>query len=311
MAKSKGLVVALPTIVSKEMPERILEKIRIDGKSYLEKPISRFSGGNVSILGIGGGIELTPDPIPPKSFACQLSEMCSDMNRHGKPVLILVDEVRANSEALKQLIIAYQEMVGNGLDVFLVLAGLPMTISSVLNDHVLTFLNRASKLPLSPLRIRDIEMYYQNAFGQLALRLTEEMIHHAAAATSGSPYLMQLIGHYLTICADEAGVISKEQYDTAIDKAKEDFMNDICQTTLAPLSHQDISFLIAMAEDEDFSRISDVIDRLHCSSSFAQTYKRRLIHAGVIEQYRRGEIRFAVPYLKEYLVHLKKEESLF
>lgn len=40
----------------------------------------------------------------------------------------------------------------------------------------------------------------------------------------------------------------------------------------------------------------------HCTSSYAQTYKRRLIHAGGIEQKRRGEVSFAVRYLRDYLI---------
>ena len=56
-----------------------------------------------------------------------------------------------------------------------------------------------------------------------------------------------------------------------------------------------------MAQDEHASKVADIIARLKWTSSLAQTYKRRLIHAGVIEQPRRGEVRFAVPYLREYL----------
>ena len=34
---------------------------------------------------------------------------------------------------------------------------------------------------------------------------------------------------------------------------------------------------------------------------YAQKYRRRLIDAGVIEQARRGYVRFAVPYMADYL----------
>ncbi len=301
MAKNRGMVVASPTVVLKEMPDRVLEKLNTAGEEYISKPRPRVSGGSVSMFGFGGGVELAPDSQAQRSFAWRLSKICEDINSHGKAVLILIDEVQANNDELRQLIVAYQEMVGEGRDVFIVLAGLPMTISSVLNDHVLTFLNRASKIQLPPLRINDIEAYYRNSFEQLSVKLSDEKIDFAAHETSGSPYLMQLIGHYLVLRADENGFISDDRFQTAIAKAKEDFMNDICQTTLAPLSDQDIAFLAAMAKDDQPSKMADIVARLNCSSSLAQTYKRRLLHAGVIEQYRRGEVRFAVPYLRDYL----------
>jgi hypothetical protein len=38
------------------------------------------------------------------------------------------------------------------------------------------------------------------------------------------------------------------------------------------------------------------------TSSYIQTYKRRLLQTGIIEQPARGKLRFAVPYLRDYLV---------
>ena len=283
------------------MPTRILEKIQSEGESYLSKSKAQISGGSVSAFGFGGGVDLKLEDQPPKSFAWRLSRICSDLNTSGKSVLILIDEVQANHEELRQLIVTYQEMVGEGLDVALVLAGLPTSISSVLNDHVLTFLNRANKINLPPLRIGDIAFYYTDAFSSLEIRLSEDQISAAAEETDGSPYLMQLIGHYLVLAAKSDGIITEPMFSSAIQRAKEDFMNDICMTALAPLSDKDIAFLAAMAVDGETSEMSAVISRLSCTSSMAQTYKRRLIQAGMIHQPQRGKVQFAIPYLRDYL----------
>ena len=57
-----------------------------------------------------------------------------------------------------------------------------------------------------------------------------------------------------------------------------------------------------MTDDEDaVSRISDVAKRMSVTPDYAQKYRRRLIDAGVIEQARRGYVRFAVPYMANYL----------
>ena len=284
IAKNRGFIVASPTVVSNELTSRILEKLSVAGDKFLARP----------------RIEVSAPVRRQKSFGLALSDICSELNKRGKPVLILVDEVQAANENLRQLVVAYQEMIGEGLDVSIVFAGLPAAISSMLNDHVLTFLNRAAKTVLPKLREGDIALYYSKTFSELGVQLTDELISRAAKNTHGSPYLMQLIGHYILVAAGEDG-INEELFDAALERAKKDFIQDICQTTVAPLSEKDVEFLAAMAEDDETSNISDIICRLGWASSAVQTYKRRLIQAGIVEQKRRGTVCFAVPYLHEYL----------
>lgn len=45
----------------------------------------------------------------------------------------------------------------------------------------------------------------------------------------------------------------------------------------------------------------DIAERMGATSDYAQKYRRRLLDAGVIERARRGYVRFAVPYLADYL----------
>ena len=53
------------------------------------------------------------------------------------------------------------------------IAGLPGTISATLNNHVLTFLNRAEKKTLEPLKASEIHAYFKQSFGQLGVKLTD------------------------------------------------------------------------------------------------------------------------------------------
>jgi len=301
MARKKNFIVASPTVVSKDMPDRIVEKLYMDGEKVLKQKKNRVTGGNISVLGFGAGIQLSDNSELNKSFSRRLSECCDIFNRGGHPVLILVDELQADTEELKQLIVSYQEMVGEGKDVAIVMAGLPNAVSAVLNDHVLTFLNRASKNNLMPLKYTDIEHYYAGAFHDIGLQISEKMIKDAAASSEGSPYMMQLIGHYITIAAPENGKVTDKIFKDSISRAKDDFQNDICKTSLAALSDRDYDFLKAIATDKVDSGVNDIAKRMGVSNQYVQTYKRRLIQAGIIEQPRRGKLRIAVPYLKEYL----------
>ena len=309
MATEKGFVVALPTVVSKEMPVRVVEKLISSSENVLKNKKSKISGGSINMFGFGAGIQMKDDNDEKKSFSQKLNEICKEINKNGNPVLILIDELQANNEELKQLIIAYQEMVGEGIDVALVMAGLPGAVSSVLNEHVLTFINRSTKIELEPLRQNDIEIYYIKAFNELGINIDNETIKKAARQTEGSPYMMQLIGHYITILSDDSGVIDKDNISRALSMAEDDYQNDICKTTLATLSEKDILFLKAMSKDGEESEVNDIAERIGVSNQYIQIYKKRLIQAGVINQPSRGKVRIVIPYLKEYLA--KGEEYIY
>lgn len=300
-AKNNGFIVASPTVVSNDMLERILEKLNKSGESVLQSERPRITGGSVGILGFSAGIQTEKPNTERKSFAYQLQEICETAGKAGKGVLILVDEVQSGNESLKKLIIAYQEMVGEGCNISMVLAGLPSAISQTLNEHVLTFLNRASKMNLDPISISEIIVYYNQAFEKFGIKMSDKWTADAARRTEGSPYMMQLIGHYLTITASEDGKLTEKAFRMAIELATKEFVDDICSTTLAPLSERDISFLKAMSVDEKETSIKDLCIRLNESSAYVNVYRQRLLQAGVIIQRKRGFVEMAVPYLKDYL----------
>lgn len=236
-----------------------------------------------------------------KTYAYQLTQLVRRLNSQGHGVLVLVDELQASSDELRQLVAVYQELVGEGRDVAMVLAGLPAAVSEVLNVKVLTFLNRARKISLPSLAAGEVDAFLRQAFEQLGVGVSAEMRAAAVAAIEGSPYMLQLLGHYMVLNADDAGELDAGAFAAVRAAAESDFENDICRTTLAALSNQDIAFLKAMAVDEGESAMADVAERMGVTSDYAQKYRRRLIDVGVIEAPRRGHVAFAVPYLADYL----------
>ena len=75
----------------------------------------------------------------------------------------------------------------------------------------------------------------------------------------------------------------------------------ILETTVRELSDLDLVFLMAMAEDDTISRISDIAKRMGITSAKAGQYRLRLIKQGVIEPFGRGKVQFALPLLRDYL----------
>ena len=309
IAREHNYVVASPTVVSNGMCGRIIEKLLESGRIYLKEGKAKITGFNIEVLGFGGGVEFERE-VENRSFAYRITHLVRALNQVGKAALILIDEAQANHEELRQLIIAYQEMVGEGLDVMLVLAGLPVAISTLLNDKILTFLNRANKIYLSPLRTGEIDSYYAKVFQNIGVKLPEGRRKEAAECAQGSPYLMQVIGHYIVLFADENGTLTEAEFRDATEVSKKEFLNDVCKTTMDALSEKDCEFLehVAKEKGENVS-MAAIAEQMNVSRQYAQLYRQRLIQAGVIEPAGRGLIRFAVPYLREYLLEMADDKT--
>lgn len=300
-ARAHKFVVASPTVTTDDMLVRIVEKIQDDGARVVPAGKKHVSGASVGALGFTAGLQFTPEVQDTKTFQYKLLQLTRAINAKGYGVLVLVDELQANSAGVKQLVCAYQEIVGERANIAMVLAGLPAAVSSTLNDKVLTFLNRANKETLGPLRTGDVAAFFDDAFKKLGVKITPGAAAAAVDSVFGSPYMMQLVGHNIVLAAGDGGAIDDAAVARAVAAAQHDFENDICQTTLAALSGKDVEFLQAMAQDTAASTVADVAQRMGVGVDYAQKYRRRLLEAGVIEAPRRGCVQFAVPYLQAYL----------
>ena len=298
IARNHDFVVAMPTIVAPGMLDQIIEKIQFEG-SKLYKTKKKVTGGGIGILGISANLSFTPEEQTERSASYKLMRLSEELEKHNKGILILVDEVQASNEDLRKLIITYQEMVGADRNVAMVLAGLPGTISSVLNDKVLTFLHRARKIMLEDLSYGDIDAFLADAFQQMGISIKPEARLDAAKAAEGSPYYMQLIGHYITQYADDKGNVSKDALGQALERAKEDYKEGVCIAVADALTDTERRFIAAMNTTD--TQMQTVVQKMQVRSDLANNYRRRLLDAGIIESPRRGVIRCVVPMLVEYL----------
>lgn len=302
-ARARGWTVANPTIPSEGMLDRIVEKLQTDASRFIEgDDHARISGGSIGALGFSVGVQFSKETPAVASPEHRLTQTVQKLSELGRGSLILIDELQANSPEVRQLVSVYQELVGQGLDVAIVMAGLPGAVSATLNDRVLTFLNRARKLPLPAIPVGDVGAFYEDAFQELGIVSTGRMTHRAAEASQGSAYLMQLLGHNIAVRLQPGDELTPDILENAVASSQTDFENDVCETTLRALSDRDVDFLTAMAPDEGPSRIGDLAKRIGVAPDYAQKYRRRLLDAGVVEQAGRGRLTFAVPYLREHLL---------
>ena len=115
--------------------------------------------------------------------------------------------------------------------------------------------------------------------------------------------MLQLIGYYLVSLTDEGGSITSEALSEALALARADLNENVFLPMVRPLSRADLAFLEAMAQDNGASKVSDIQRRLGVSQGSVQSYRKRLMDAGVVYSPRRGELGFVVPMLADYLVN--------
>lgn len=206
---------------------------------------------------------------------------------------------------MREVAATYQELVGEQKNIAIAMAGLPHAVSAVLNDKVLTFLNRANKTTLGPIGIPEIRAYYAHAVQILDVTCSDDDLDTLSNMTRGLPYLMQLIGYYLVQYTQDTKRVTDEVLCQAERSSLADMEANVFAPILAPLSDNDLFFLHAMAQcmhEEGFINTSALQGKLGNKASALQPYRKRLIDAGVVSSPKRGELVFDTPYLADYVL---------
>ena len=299
-AQKEGYVVARVT-AHEGMPKAIIEQFQLNGSKYFDDEKRKLTGVTAGVLGFSFGLTFSEVAERQFGFRSKMSLLCDKLAEKGMGALILIDEVRT-SEAMREVASAYQELVGDRKNVAMAMAGLPYAVSNLLNDSVLTFLNRANKVELRLISTNLIRAYYEKAFKSIGIEISDEILDRAAQATRGFPYLMQLIGYYVIQYTSEHGVVTDAIMDKVEKAAMGDMEDNVFKPILNPLSDNDRIFLKALARCGGTVTTANLQAMLGKNGPAIQPYRKRLIEAGVIEAPRRGELVFAVPYLSEYLL---------
>jgi hypothetical protein len=298
-AQKAGYVVARVT-AHEGMPQAIIEQFQLNGSQYFNDEKRKVTGMSAGALGFSFGLTFSDAAERQYGFRSKMSLLCDKLAEKGKGALILIDEVRT-SAAMREVASAYQELVGDRKNVAIAMAGLPHAVSGVLNDSVLTFLNRATKVELGLISTHLIRAYYEQAFKLIGIEASDEILDHAAQLTRGFPYLMQLIGYYVIQYTPRGGEVTDAIMDKVEKASMGDMEDNVFKPILAPLSDNDKLFLKALARCGGTVTTAKLQAALGKKGPALQPYRKRLIEAGVIESPRRGELVFAVPYLSQYL----------
>ena len=293
-ASKAGYVVARVT-AHEGMPSAIIEQFQLNGSQYFKDEKRKITGVSAGALGFSFGLTFSEAAERQYGFRAKMSLLCDKLAEKGKGALILIDEVRT-SAAMREVAASYQELVGDRKNIAIAMAGLPHAVSSVLNDSVLTFLNRAMKVELGLISTQLIRAYFERAFKSIGIDISDEILDRAALSTRGFPYLMQLIGYYVIQYTPKGTAVTDKIMDKVEKAAMRDMEDNVFKPILAPLSDNDKIFLKALAQCGGNATTSKLQAVLGKKGPAMQPYRKRLIEAGVIEAPRRGELMIAVPY---------------
>lgn len=289
-----GSYVVVDVTADNELNQSILDQLQAVAKT----PRRALSGISVGALGFSLGLD-APLKDSPHGFRYHLTRAVDEFAKRGLGIVFLIDEVHNDTGDTRTFATSYQHLVREDADVALLMAGLPRSVSGVLNDKVLTFLHRAHKVNLTNVNSELVRHLYARTFREDGFSVEDATLEMAAGATFGFPYLIQLIGYYLW--KDSDGVLASADVETALLNSKIELFQNVYELMLRESSPKDQEFLFAMIDDEGQTSFSDLMTRLGVSSGYASKYRQRLIESGFVAPAARGTISFTPPYIREFL----------
>lgn len=212
-------------------------------------------------------------------------------------VLVSVDEIHsATSADLHELGNAVQHLHRDRGQVAVLFAGLP---ASPGDPPMPTFLTRCMQPDIHQVTDKEIERGFVEtaAFGSAAF--TPAALDLAVRSAAGYPYMLQLVGYHAwneAIPTSEGlRTITAPQVHSTVYEAERQLARSVMIDVDRRLSPKDRAFLLAMAHDDEPSRMRDLSARLRQGPQYVNVYRVRLLEAGLIIQTGRGRVDFAFP----------------
>ena len=281
-----------------QLLDNILSSLYQQMPKSLRGTLTKLSGvsvGNISFV----FDHQQSEPEFTKNFRYQITKMLERLKKKKYKVLLLLDESQKHSSDMTIFVSTYQHLIREGFDVSLVMAGLPNVISDILNDDVLTFLRRAKQVPLENVAYTTVSEEYTEII-QKQFEILDETIQKAVASTKGYPYLIQLMGYYLWEFL-RRGESEESALRKALSESRLMMYQNVHKLLYRELSSGDKEFVKAMAIDEELSRFSDIIERTGRTKNHISTYRVRLIDFGYIQAVGHGELKFTIPYTRDFI----------
>ena len=239
---------------------------------------------NLSFFGFGLSVE---DAAPITDIEVALEKMLASLKRHGKKVLVAIDEV-ASTPNVRAFASAFQILVRQDLPIFLLMTGLFANVRKLQDERTLTFLYRAPRIEVGPLNIGAIADSYRENF-----RISEEQALDMAKLTKGYSFAFQVLGYFTWVHGEmnEEALADFKQY--LDDYAYEKIWSELSE------NDRKLAYGIARSEDGKVAHVRQIIG---WDTNQFNPYRDRLAKQGLIDVSTRGYVRFTLPLFERYTV---------
>lgn len=262
----------------------------------LKTELNALSGFQISVF--GGGFGFTKGQSEHVKSQILLEEVMEKLRKRKVSVLVAIDEVTA-SDAMRKFAAMYQILIREGYDISLIMSGLPVHVSSLMNDKTLTFLLRSARAELYPLGMLAMSESYQKVFSEGGRTGSQELFDRMAKMTSGYAYAFQLLGYL--VWETGAKEIDRRTLESVLDTYKSALYVNSYTKIMQELSPVDRAFLYAMADSgADPASIGVVGETLQKPKNYLSRYRQRLLEGHLISAVGRGLVSFSLPYFGEF-----------
>lgn len=255
--------------------------------------VKDISGVDISVLGIGVGVTLEGAG---EDELIQLRKLFGIVEKFGKKVLILVDEVSNNPNMVKFASV-YSILQKEGFPVAIIMAGLYENISALQEQKESTFILRATMFDLEPLDDLKITNNYLENLGvnqQTAVKLSK-LSHGYALA-------FQSLGRIMS--KQE----SKEINEEVMRQFSEDMTSYSYQLIWRDLTAKQKEIMIAIAENGGEATTEKMAERFG-ANNYNQV-RRKLLDKRLLEVAEHGKVRFALPEFTRFVNYKALYESV-
>ncbi|BDZ52380.1 hypothetical protein GCM10025867_46210 (plasmid) [Frondihabitans sucicola] len=236
------------------------------------------------------------------SFRNTVFAICEAAPERG--LLFTIDEINTRArDELEEFATVYQHAIREGLNVALVMCGIPASLSPMLSKDAaaLTFLNRANRVDIDLLPLHVAKTAFRETIAIRGTRTaTEETIDFMARTAKGYPFAIQEVGNRAWDVNPEAREITLADAEAVRDAAIQAMYDSVLRPIWRALPDRMRDILRVLARDPEI-RTSAMAKEIGATATAMGGLYQRLIETGVAVRAERGRVAITIPYLAAYV----------
>ncbi len=304
LARARGWL----TISENASPTGLLERVTASAArklAELEPPGEARRVTGLTAGGFGVTLEHPDRPEPEPELRSVLTRLGERLAAAGTGLLVTVDELQSGEiDELRDFGAVLQHVTRREQHpIAFAGASLPQIDDTLLSDDdIATFLQRCSRYDIDRIDDRAAGAAIAEPISDREGSIDDADLGRAVVATSGYAFMIQLVGfHIWKAAADPAAGITSDEVTSGVAEAERRMGRLVFAPTWKGLSDVDRRFLLAMARDDDASRLATIAMRLGVDTNYAGVYRHRLINAGMIASAGHGLVDFAHHATRDWL----------